>query len=67
MDTLIVYPQNKEQLNALKTFMIAMNIPFERKSEVYPAHVMNGVKQSLKEVEESKLTPFTGINDMLNT
>jgi hypothetical protein len=29
METLIIHPQNKEQLSALKTFMKAFNISFE--------------------------------------
>ncbi len=66
MDALIVYPENKEQLTALKAVMKAMKISFEQKSEVYPAHVINGVKESLKEAEEGHLTPYTGIRDMLN-
>ena len=66
MDALIVYPENKEQLTALKALMKAMNIAFEHKSEVYPGYVVNGVKESLKQAEEGKLTPYTGIKNMLN-
>jgi hypothetical protein len=29
METLIIHPENKEQLSALKTFMKAFNISFE--------------------------------------
>jgi hypothetical protein len=67
MDILIVYPQNKEQLTALKAVMKAMKISFEQKSGIYPVSVMNGVKQSLRETKEGKVAPFTGIKDMLNT
>jgi hypothetical protein len=66
MDALIVYPENKEQLTALKAVMKAMKISFEQKSEVYPNQVINGVKESLKEAEKGQLTPYTGIRDMLN-
>ena len=66
MDALIVYPENKEQLTALKAVMKAMKISFEQKSEIYPDHVINGVKESLKEAEEGQLTPYTGIRNMLN-
>lgn len=65
MDALIVYPENKEQLTALKAVMKAMKITFEQKSEVYPEHVITGVKEALKEANEGKLTPYTGIKDML--
>ena len=67
MDALIVYPENKEQLTALKAVMKAMKISFEQKTEVYPEHVIKGVKESLKQANEGKLTPYTGIKNMLNT
>ena len=66
MDALIVYPENKEQLAALKAVMKAIKVTFEQKSQVYPEHVINGVKESLEQVEDGRLTPFTGIKDMLN-
>jgi len=67
MDALIVYPESKEQLMALKAVMKAMKIAFEQKSEVYPDHVINGIKESLKQSQKNQLTPYTGIKDMLNT
>ncbi len=63
MDTLIVYPENKEQIIALKAVIKAMKISFEQKSEVYPQHVINGVNESLKQADEGLLTPCTGIKD----
>ncbi|OKS84733.1 DUF2683 family protein [Mucilaginibacter polytrichastri] len=66
MDSLIVYPENKQQLTALKAVMKAMKISFEQKSEVYPNHIINGIKESLKEADQNQLSPYTGIKDMLN-
>ena len=66
MDALVVYPENKEQLTALKALMKAMKISFEQKSEVYPLQVIQGVKESLAQADQGQLTPFTGIKDMLN-
>ncbi|WP_026903745.1 DUF2683 family protein [Pedobacter glucosidilyticus] len=36
METLIVHPENKEQLAAIKAFMKALKISFEKKSEESP-------------------------------
>lgn len=66
MEALIVYPENKEQLTALKAFMKAMKISFESQNEDYPDHVIKGVKKSLKQAQNGELTPYTGIKDMLN-
>jgi hypothetical protein len=66
MDALIVYPQNKEQLTALKAVMKAMKVAFEQKQKVYLDYVVQGIKKSLKQVEEQKLTPFTGLKNMFH-
>ncbi len=66
MDTLIVYPENKEQLSAIKAVMKAMKVVFEERSNVYPEHVADGVKESVKQAENGHLTRYTGIRNMLN-
>jgi hypothetical protein len=66
MDALIVYPENKEQMDALKAVMKAMKIAFQQKSEVYPDLVIDGVKDSIKQAENKQLTPYNGIKEMLN-
>jgi len=66
MDALIVYPENREQLAALKAVMKAMKVTFEQKSEVYPEQVVSGVKESLKQADEGELTLYAGIKNMLN-
>ena len=66
MDALIVYPENREQLAALKAVMRAMKVTFEQKSEAYPDHVASGVKESLKQADEGELALYTGIKNMLN-
>ncbi len=65
MDALIVYPKDKEQLTALKAVMKAMKVAFTQQEEDYPDYVINGVKESLKQANESQLTPYKGIKDML--
>ncbi|WP_394368544.1 DUF2683 family protein [Mucilaginibacter ginkgonis] len=65
MDSLIVYPENEEQLSALKSVINSMKIAFEQKSEEYPAHVIEGIKRSLRDAEEGKVYPFTSIRDMI--
>ncbi|MVN20085.1 DUF2683 family protein [Mucilaginibacter arboris] len=65
MDALIVYPENKEQLTALKAVMKAMKISFEQKSEIYPDQVIEGVKKSLKQADAGQILPYTGIKNLL--
>lgn len=65
MDALIVYPENEEQMDALKAVIKTMRITFEQKSIPYPDHVIAGVQDSLKESEDKSI-PFTGIKEMLD-
>jgi len=65
MEALIVYPENKEQLKALKTILQAMKVSFEQKSELYPQAVVEGVKDSLAQANNGDLTPYTGLKDLL--
>ena len=66
MDALIVYPENKEQLTALKAVMKAMKIAFEQKNNIYPDHFFNGINKSLQEVKDGQFTTYKGAIKMLN-
>lgn len=66
MDALIVYPENKDQMTALKAVMKAMKIAFVQQDEDYPEHVVAGVKESLEQADQGQLTPYTSIKDMLD-
>jgi len=66
MDALIVYPKNEEQLVALKAVMTAMKVAFEQKSEAYPDYVITGIKESIEQAEENKLTSYKGVKEMLD-
>ena len=69
MDSLIVYPENKEQLSALKAVMKAMKIAFVQKEETVtlPPHVMEGIEEALRQSDRREgLLPFTSARDMLN-
>lgn len=43
-----------------------INYPGDEQPEVYPEYVLKGVRDSLKQAQEGKLTPFTSVKDMLN-
>jgi len=66
MDVLIVYPENKEQLDTLKLVIKSMRITFEKKNLIYPDNVVNGVRESLLEANNRHLTPYDGVEKMLS-
>lgn len=65
MDTLIVYPKNKEQLEALRSVIKSMKIAFEERHEIYPEKVIKGVKESFFQAQAEDLTPYNGVKKML--
>nr|WP_067054896.1 DUF2683 family protein [Mucilaginibacter sp. L294] len=52
METLIVHPNNKEQLNALKTFMKAFKISFEEKE--YDPQFVAKIQKSREQVKNGE-------------
>ena len=66
MEALIVYPENKEQLTALKAFMKAMKISFQPQNENLPEHVKLGIKEALKEIENGQSEPYIGMKNLLD-
>jgi hypothetical protein len=53
-NSLIVRPENKEQLAALKALMKAFNISFEEYSSGYNTGFVARVQKGLKQIEKGK-------------
>jgi len=54
METLIVHPDNKEQLAALKTFMKAFKISFEDEKSPYDPEFVKMIQQGDEELKAGK-------------
>lgn len=54
MGTLIVHPENKEQLSALKAFMKAFKISFEEPKKPYNTDFTEKMKISKQQVKDGK-------------
>ena len=54
METLIVHPNNKEQLNALKAFMKAFKISFEEEKAGYDPEFVAKIQESRKQVRNGE-------------
>ncbi len=50
METLIVYP-TKAQEKAVTAFLKTLNVQFEKKPEVLPAHVLVGIKKGQEDIK----------------
>ena len=54
METLIVHPENKKQLAALKNFMKAFKISFEEENTGYDPEFVKMIKQGDKDLKDGK-------------
>jgi hypothetical protein len=54
METLIVHPDNKEQLVALKAFMKAFKISFEEEKSAYNPEFVAKIKDSREQVKNGE-------------
>ncbi|RYU90434.1 hypothetical protein EWM62_07190 [Mucilaginibacter terrigena] len=61
METLIVHPENKEQLNAIKAFMKALKISFEEKG--YDPDFVAKIQNSREQVKKGE-TRIVNIDDL---
>ncbi|MES2112570.1 MAG: DUF2683 family protein [Bacteroidota bacterium] len=51
MEALVVYP-TKEQEKAVKAFLTAFDVQFEKKNEILPAHVLAGIKEGQEDIKQ---------------
>lgn len=56
METLIVHPENKKQLTALKTFMKAFKISFEEKKSPYDPEFVDMINKGDEDLKAGKGT-----------
>ena len=63
MESLIVHPQNKEQLDALKAFMKAFKISFDEDKSGYDPEFVAKIQKSRKQVRNGE-TRIVNIDDL---
>jgi hypothetical protein len=54
MKTLIIHPENKEQLAALKSFLKAFNISFEERPSDYNPEFIAKIKDGLEQIKKGE-------------
>jgi antitoxin component of RelBE/YafQ-DinJ toxin-antitoxin module len=53
METLTIHPKNKEQLEAIKSVLKALKIPFERKKSPYDPEFVKMIQNAEKDRKDS--------------
>lgn len=57
METLLVHPKDENQLAAIKAFMQALDIDFEKQDKL-PVNILDSIKRGLKQAEKGEVVPM---------
>lgn len=59
MESLLVHPENAEQLQAFKAFLKALKVQFEPQSAQLPSHVLRDIEIGIEQYENGQGISFT--------
>jgi len=54
MESIVVHPENAEQLETVTAVLKALKVPFESQSETLPAHVLDSIEKGIKQFESGR-------------
>ncbi len=54
MESILIRPESTEQLKTVKAVLKALKVPFEPQSDVFPPHVLNNIKDGIKQYEDGQ-------------
>ena len=54
MQPIVIHPENAEQVEAIKAFLINLKVQFEPQPNSFPSHVVAGIAESIKQHENGQ-------------
>ena len=54
MKAITIYPENEEQLQAVKSILKILKVPFGQPSDSLQPHVLKSIERGLKQVEKEQ-------------
>jgi len=54
MESILVHPENAEQLKAVKAVLKALKVNFEPQPKTFPPHVLKSIEKSIKQSESGQ-------------
>ena len=63
MESILVHPENKEQLKAVKAFLKALKVDFEPQQKTFPPHVLAGIKRGLEQSKNGQTISLEEFKD----
>ncbi len=63
MESLLVHPENAQQLKTVKAVLKALKVQFEAKANALPVHVLHSVEKSLQQYEKGETISLQEFKD----
>ncbi len=54
MESILIHPENADQLKTVKAVLKALNVQFEPQSNSLPAHVAQSIERGIKQYENAQ-------------
>lgn len=54
MESILIHPENAEQLKTVKAVLKALKVRFEPQSNTFPPHVIEGIQKSLEQARNGQ-------------
>ena len=58
MESLLIHPENAEQLKTVKAVLKALKVKFEPQTKLLPTHVLEGIEKSLRQHDDGQSISF---------
>ena len=56
MESILIHPDNAEQLKIVKAFLKDLKVKFESQASTFPPHVLKGIEESIAQHENGQET-----------
>ncbi|QHS57232.1 hypothetical protein GWR56_17425 [Mucilaginibacter sp. 14171R-50] len=54
MESILIHPENSDQMKAVKAVLKALKVPFEHQPTPLPAHISSSIAKSMKQYDEGQ-------------
>jgi len=54
MESILIHPENSQQMKAVKAVLKALKVPFEPQTVSLPSHVIESIDKSIKQYESGQ-------------
>ncbi len=63
MESILVHPENAEQLKAVKAVLKALKVQFEPQPKTFPPHVLKSIEKSFEQSENGETISLEEFKD----